>query len=162
MFHHYSDHVGPNHPVNWMAVGISVGGAVMGIFLAWMLYGTDPAQGERRLRKGLGPVWRFLQQKWYMDHLWARLMGSTLYLGARMASWLDERLIDRLVVASGWFTRLAGKRVQAEQTGLVQQYLMQMVLALLVLVWALGILEPDFLWSFSRPLQWLHPGVQQP
>jgi hypothetical protein len=85
-----------------------------------------------------------------------------MYLWAKAVAWFDERLVDRLVVATGWFTRLAGKRVQAEQSGLVQQYLLQMVLALMVLVWALGILEPNFLWSFAQPLRWLQPGGEQP
>jgi len=162
-FQRFMDATTPlEHHINWMAIGISIGGAALGIGLAWLLYGTDPAAGERRLRKALGPVWTFLQQKWYMDHFWAQALGASMYLWAKAVAWFDERLVDRLVVATGWFTRLAGKRVQAEQSGLVQQYLLQMVLALMVLVWALGILEPTFLWSFAQPLRWLQPGGVQP
>lgn len=157
-YRHFMEPATPPHEFNPIPMIISVVCSLLGLCLAWLNYGKDPAAGERRLRGLLGPVWTFLQQKWYMDHIWAFVMGATMYRYAQMAAWVDERLVDRLVVATGWVTRLAGKRVQAEQSGLVQEYLLQMVLAVLVLVWALGILEPDFLWSFAQPLRWLQPG----
>ncbi|GAB4130409.1 NADH-quinone oxidoreductase subunit L [Thermopirellula anaerolimosa] len=73
--------------------------AALGIGLAVLFYGTrnfDPA----RVVAALGPIYRFVKNKWYFDELYALLwVRPTLFL-AGCAAWVDRQVIDRLADGS--------------------------------------------------------------
>ncbi len=133
------------HPFHAAMMAFSLLVALSGLFVAWTFYGKDPAAGERRLQKRLGFAWTVFQQKYYMDHLWAWLLSGSLYLGARIASWVDDNIVDGVVNFCGQVTVWAGNELRKEQSGRVQQYLLLIILAVLVLIFGLGLAEPTFL-----------------
>ncbi|MEW6283045.1 MAG: hypothetical protein AB1758_30810, partial [Candidatus Eremiobacterota bacterium] len=108
-----------------------------------------------RLRRWLGPVWTLWQQKYYFDHLWALLLTGTLYTLSRVASWLDDHGVDSLVRRIGLGTYQAGTELRAEQSGRIQEYLLLLVVAAVVLIMGLGAVEPQFVLS---PFQFLQGG----
>lgn len=141
---------------NPVMMGFSVLVALSGLLAAGSFYWSDPAAGERRLRSRLGFFWTLCQQKYYMDHLWAWLLSGSLYLGARVAAWVDDNIVDGAINTVGQITMWAGNELRKEQSGRIQQYLLLIVLAVLVLIFGLGLAEPTFL------LNPLMPGGGQP
>ncbi len=138
---------GHPHDFSWSPMVTSTLVALAGIALAALLFAGDAARGERRLRRLLGPLWPFLQQKWYMDHLWARLLAGTMYAAARLCAWLDAQVVDGAVLGLARFTGTCGLWMRDEHTGKVQHYALLLLLALVVLAVGIGFLEPGFFTS---------------
>jgi proton-translocating NADH-quinone oxidoreductase chain L len=135
---------------NPLLMGVSILMALAGIGCGWGLYAKNPVAGEARLRGWFGRGWVFLQQKWYMDHIWAWLLANFLYRDALVIADFDDKFVDRAVLAVGQLTEMGGDRLRAEQSGLVQRYALQIVMATMVLLLTVGILQ--FVWV--RGLQW--------
>lgn len=92
---------------------ISLGVAVSGIVVGWLLYGWHPLRaGQRDPLERLGVVWSLLRNKYFLDELYGyriNLDGSgTQGLLLRLTSWLgdflfgfDRRIVDGLVNFGG-------------------------------------------------------------
>lgn len=135
----------PEHGLNLPLMFSSGIIALLGLGLAGWLYARDPIAGERRFQAGLGPLLKPLQQKWYMDHIWAWLLSHFLYWDARVISTLDEKGVDGVVYGLGRFTYASGDMLRREQTGQLQRYAMTLTLGLLMLLFAAGVVEVAFL-----------------
>ncbi|MBI3915282.1 MAG: NADH-quinone oxidoreductase subunit L [Chloroflexi bacterium] len=137
---------------NFIAAGISVGVAVAGLGLAWVLYGMRPLKaGERDpLSRWLGPAWKVLRNKYYVDEIYAativrltvliatlcaafdkwivdgtvNVVGKLSALFGRLNRWLDETFVDGFVNQVGLFTDEVSGGLRAIQTGKVQNYLL--------------------------------------
>lgn len=146
----------------WPAVLTSFGVALGGIWLGWRMYIVKPlAKGqEDPLIRILGPLWNVLENKYYIDELYAivfikpaqqiaRITGDVidrgvidgfLHLVARVFTfigdfskvfnaWLIDGFGDAIPHAVGafglWFRRI--------QTGRVQQYLLLVAIAIIMI-----------------------------
>jgi len=64
-------------PFNPMVAGMSVGIAGAGIALGWLLYGMKPLQhGQSDPLMALGPVWKLLRNKYYLDELYGVVIAQ--------------------------------------------------------------------------------------
>ncbi len=149
---------GHAHEFSWSPMVTSTVVALAGIALAAFLFAGDAERGERRLRRLLGPLWPFLQQKWYMDHLWARLLAGTMYAGARAGAWFDAQVVDGAVFGLARFTRTCGGWMRDEHTGKVQHYALLLLLALVILAVGIGFMEPGFFTSRHFLIQMMEGG----
>ncbi|MDO5295205.1 MAG: NADH-quinone oxidoreductase subunit L [bacterium] len=153
----YEAHIYPSTPVvhdhdfTWAPMIFSVAVSLLGIFASWLLYGRDAMSGERKLRSKLGKLAIFLQQKWYMDHIWAKLLSYTMYAGANIAEFFDNYIFDGIVNGCARLTKRFGEILRQEHSGYVQNYLFIIVVALVVLAIAIGYIEPGFVTS---PVYW--------
>jgi NADH-quinone oxidoreductase subunit L len=96
---------------------VSLGVALSGIFVGWLLYGWHPLRaGERDPLARLGLVWTLLRNKYYLDELYGyriNLDGSgQAGLLIRFVAWFadflftfDKRAVDGLVNLVGWIGR---------------------------------------------------------
>lgn len=77
---------------------ISVVVAVGGLFLGWLVYGRKALKAEQAdpLVRPLGPVYPFLQSKWYWDELYEMIFVNPTRQVARTVvyEWIDRGLID--------------------------------------------------------------------
>jgi NADH:ubiquinone oxidoreductase subunit 5 (subunit L)/multisubunit Na+/H+ antiporter MnhA subunit len=149
-----AEHEGAN--ILLMATSVVV--ALAGFLGARALYLTQPEEGERKLHSWLGRFLVVLQQKYYLDHLWAWCLTHLVYLDARLVSRFDENVVDGVVYGVGRATYNTGNLVRQEQTGQLQRYALTLVVGFLLLVFALAVLEPEFLWIKVTPWQWLQRG----
>ena len=129
--------VGEHHAFNWMVASVSLGVAVLGIALAWVLYGK-PSSLPERIAASVRPLTSLSEHKFYLDELY--LVGVVLPLRglAQISRFVDWIIVDGAFV--GLFTRLPrdlGKLARPIQNGLVQFYALSMMLAMAVLMWAL-------------------------
>ncbi|NDJ61540.1 MAG: NADH-quinone oxidoreductase subunit L, partial [Chloroflexi bacterium] len=159
-----SDLQPPKPPFNWIPVLTSFGVALGGLYVGYMMYGRKPlTAGEPDpLVKMLGPVYPTLQNKYYFDELYTivfirpsqwfsrniayefidrGVIDGFLHLIARVFTWTG----DLLKVLNTWlidgvldgFPELVGRFgvwFRNVQTGRVQQYLLVVALAALLLV----------------------------
>lgn len=142
---------------NWIPLIVSLGVALGGLFLGWLVYRKFEAGQEDPLKKPLGPVYTLLQNKYYFDEIYDVIFVKPAIWFSEVFSykWMDRGLIDgslhavaRAVQAIGRFLRNVidfainwfgdfigevvkkfGTTIRVIQTGKVQQY---MVIALVV------------------------------
>lgn len=113
--------------------------AVIGIGLAWFFYAGAPERAQGAVLK-LGRLYRVIKAKFYFDEIYLFITKSIIFrLIAGPVAWFDRMVVDGLVNATGWVTRLGGTAVNAAQTGQVQTYgawLMSGAVLAVVLLWA--------------------------
>jgi NADH-quinone oxidoreductase subunit L len=100
------------HPVDFNAIPllVSVGVALGGLFLGWLVYRRTPAGGKDPLARALGPVHTLLRRKYYFDELYDFLFVRPAYWLAETFSykWIDRGLIDGILHAIGRFVMRVG------------------------------------------------------
>ncbi len=161
----------------WPAVLTSFAVALGGIYLGWRMYIRKPLEKgqEDPMVSVLGPLWPLLENKYYIDELYAivfirpaqvigRLTADVidrgvidgfLHLIARVATWIGDLakvfnywLIDGFGDAIPDGVGAFGRWFRRVQTGSVQQYLLLVALAILMIgvlfVLSTGVLAAGF------------------
>jgi len=102
---HLSEHV--EHQAHSIALYVSLGVALGGIAIAWLLYGAkkiDPG----RITRGLGEVYHAVASKYWIDEFVnATVIRFTLAF-ALLQKWFDEKIVDGIVNGVGILTRTLG------------------------------------------------------
>jgi NADH-quinone oxidoreductase subunit L len=90
-----------------LALSVSLGVALAGIFIAWLLYvkkKPDPA----RIARALGEIYHAVASKYWIDELVnATVIRLTIGL-ALLQKWIDENVVDGIVNGVGILTRTLG------------------------------------------------------
>ncbi len=110
---------------------LSVGLALVGILLAWLLYGRKPQQTPAQadpLAK-LGVLFKGAERKWLVDELYhAIIIKPIKYLADIFAGPVDQRGIDGVVNGAGAVTSGLAGILRKMQTGYVRTYALWMVI----------------------------------
>jgi NADH-quinone oxidoreductase subunit L len=155
-FHTYVGSTLLEHPhaldFNIAPLLVSVGVALGGLFIGWLVYRRLPAGASDPLQGWLGPIYAVLKNKYYFDELYHFLFIRPAYWFAETFTyrWIDRGLIDgilhtvgRVALRLGSFLRNAidlpivngladrlsegvkgtGRAFRVIQTGRVQEYL---------------------------------------
>jgi NADH-quinone oxidoreductase subunit L len=154
------------HSFEWMPLITSIVVALGGLALGWLVYGRNPlTKGQADpLVAPLGPLYTFLQNKWYWDELYQKvfiqpvvyfsevivyewidrgLIDGSLHLFARStyAIGMGMKRIEEVVVNDGvdWFKDRAldiARESRTFQSGKIQEY----ALVSLFVAWSLAVL----------------------
>jgi NADH-quinone oxidoreductase subunit L len=97
--------------------------ALGGIFLAWLIYSARAVSAER-LRTALRPVHQLVENKYYMDVLYERLLVGGAFYGmvCRAFAAFDDRVVEGAVNGAGRLARGTGGVLRYLQTGQFQTY----------------------------------------
>ena len=80
-------------------VFLSLGLAVFGWVVGWFFYARqEAAASEGAFKKQFRAIWSLLENKYYMDDLWAFLVRITMFAGAKACDWFDRFVIDGLLI----------------------------------------------------------------
>jgi NADH:ubiquinone oxidoreductase subunit 5 (subunit L)/multisubunit Na+/H+ antiporter MnhA subunit len=115
--------------------------AVVGIAIAWRLFGTELAglrigarpERVRELTARVPFLYRASLNKWWFDDLNHLVF---IVIGGRVAAvswWLDREVVDGTVNALGRVTLQTGRGLRQVQTGRVQNYALGIALGLIVM-----------------------------
>jgi NADH-quinone oxidoreductase subunit L len=87
-----------SHAAEWILMGLSVAIAVFGILLARRFYFRDPSwSAPKRLATRFALLHRLLENKYFVDELYAKTaIGGTLLL-SRILWWIDANIVDGIV-----------------------------------------------------------------
>ncbi|MBI5084468.1 MAG: NADH-quinone oxidoreductase subunit L [Acidobacteria bacterium] len=89
--------------MEWVLMGLSIGAALSGIFLARHIY-LRMKESERPTGGAMHPV---LYNKWYVDELYDFLFVNGFSLGGgSMMARFDQKVVDGGVNGTAWLTRL--------------------------------------------------------
>jgi NADH-quinone oxidoreductase subunit L len=111
---------------------------LLGVAAGLALYLGRPA-ARVALVRALRPVYVFLRQKWYWDHLALGVMYLALGV-AWIAAAVDRYLVDGLVNGLAWFAAQLGRVGRRLAAGSVQAYMITLLLAVAVGVIALQLI----------------------
>jgi NADH-quinone oxidoreductase subunit L len=119
--------------MEWVLMGASVAGAVVGISIAWNLYKNLARAGE--LAKRFSGVHQLLENKWYVDELFEALFVRPIQ-GLSKALWkgFDVAVIDRIVLGFGRASAFTGQAVRVIQTGSIQLYAFMLLVGIVATV----------------------------
>ena len=146
--------IGENHPAmhelkeefhGWLAMAIHslstapLWLAVAGVVVAWYFYLVNPAI-PARIKAACGPIYRLLENKYYLDKINEIVFGGGSRLVGRLL-WKvgDQGLIDGLIVNGsarvvGWTSTI----VRRFQTGYLFHYALAMIIGVVaMLIWLL-------------------------
>ncbi len=131
--HHVELNPGTTHAMEWALMGLSVLGALVGIFVAKGLY-RDLAKAESLKQKFAG-VHNILTNKWYVDALYDAVIVRPLVNFSKFL-WrgFDVLVIDGFVNGLGRLSAWTGNAARVMQTGSVQTYAIMALLGLLITV----------------------------
>jgi NADH-quinone oxidoreductase subunit L len=144
---------------------VSIGVALGGLYLGWVVYRNIKVGEEDPLKRRLGAVYTWMQNKYYFDELYDAVFVRPSYwlahnfsyllvdrqiidgilhsvarvtgvIGAALRNYIDAPIVNGFGDLVGESVKWFGKNFRVIQTGRIQQYL---VLALVNLV-ALGVL----------------------
>ena len=112
-FHQLADFFGQEAgKLNLLVMGISSTIALVGIALGWLVYRqafTASAEEADPLERMVPGVFTMLNRKFYIDELYAATFGALTTILARVWTWFDAQVLDRLVIDTGRFTRFLGQ-----------------------------------------------------
>ena len=116
---------------------LSVGLALVGIFLAWLLYGrkplATPAQPDPLTK--LGALYTGSERKWFVDELYQTIIVRPLkWLAAWFAGPVDQGGIDGVVNGAGSLTVGLAGLLRKLQTGYVRTYALWMVVGVAIML----------------------------
>ena len=116
-----------SHSTEYMLMAISVGLALVAIFVAVSKFSKKPELDEPQ---GAGKV---LANKWYVDELYdAAIVRPVGSLGKFFNNVMERSVIDGFVNGVGRFLQYSSRQVRLVQSGQVGSYVLLMVLGILV------------------------------
>jgi len=109
--------------VEYLLMGISVGVAGLGWFLAYLLYSRRP-QLPARIAASLGGLYQAVANKYYIDELYAALFVKPLIDGSTTILWhgVDQGVIDAAVNGSADAARHISDTARHMQSGNLRSY----------------------------------------
>jgi NADH-quinone oxidoreductase subunit L len=116
-------------------VAIAIGAALLGIWVAWRLYGRGRGlEGEHAMAERFPGVHRLLLGKYWVDEIYDRLVVTPLARLARFC-WkvVDTILIDGAVHVGAFVVELTGDLGRFSTTGNVRNYALYFFIGLLLL-----------------------------
>jgi NADH-quinone oxidoreductase subunit L len=109
------------HGPHWLTP-FSVGLALAGLLLAWLVYQRRAVSAEA-LTRGLGPLPAWAARGYGLDALYVLLYRVVVLAFGRVVGWFDRYVVDGLVNAASAATLRAGADLRRLQTGRAQDYL---------------------------------------
>jgi NADH-quinone oxidoreductase subunit L len=109
------------HGPHWLTP-FSVGLALAGVILAWLVYQRRTISAEA-LTRGLGPLPAWAARGYGLDALYVALYRGAVLALARAVGWIDRYVVDGLVNAASAATLRASMDLRRIQTGRAQDYL---------------------------------------
>jgi NADH-quinone oxidoreductase subunit L len=96
-----------NASMEWTLMAVSVGVALIGIYVARVLYHQKPEIPDR-IEASAKPLYTVLYNKWYIDEIYDFLFVNGLCKGGGLAlGAFDRNVVDGGVNGAGWLTRFS-------------------------------------------------------
>ncbi len=111
--------------------GMSVAVALVGIIIAWFLYGRKPlAAGQTDpLSRLLGPLFTAFEHKWWVDEIYDVLFLTPYKdISQVLAQPVDQGLVDGMVNGIGRLTAVFSRVFRTMQSGRVRVYALYMMI----------------------------------
>ena len=120
--------------VEYSLMAISVAVAVVGIFIAWVMYIKNPELPGKFVARFSG-AHKIIFNKWYIDELYdAVFVIPCQRLGRFLWKSFDAKVVDGVVNGCAWVVKGLGTGLRYTQSGYLYNYAMIMVVGVVVIV----------------------------
>jgi len=127
-------HAHGTHATEYTLMAISVAIAIVGIFIAWVMYIRNPELPGKFVARFEG-VHRVIFNKWYIDELSDFLfVNPCKKIGAFLWRGFDVKVVDGAVNGCAWVIKGIGTGLRYTQSGYLYNYAMVMVVGVVVIV----------------------------
>ena len=123
---------------DWLTVGFATLAGLLGMGIAWLLYGRKTVDLETAHSKPSGFLFQLSKNRFFIDEIYGKLIVAPLRGVFVFAKIFDQYILDGIVDMVAHVPRLLARLVQPIQNGLVQFYALAMVLAVAVFLLALA------------------------
>ena len=122
--HGISDH---SNPIPFMIISSIVG--IVGILVAWFIY-----RSKAPLDEPVNPLHKLLANKYYIDEIYNAAVVQPIRGVSHYLFWkiMDVAIIDGLVNLTAFIIRGIGGSIRRLQTGVVQAYVVSMVIGIII------------------------------
>ncbi len=132
-------------------MGAALAIAVLGIAIAWSLYRRGPSEAVGRLTAGPAgnKIYRAGYNKFYVDEIYeATILKPFRWLARGLYEFVDKFVIDLLLVnGSALIVDAFGKLARWVQNGMVQRYLVGIIIGGAVILWAITRPSVEMKWQ---------------
>jgi NADH-quinone oxidoreductase subunit L len=97
--------------IDFLLAGSGLLAALLGIILAWRIWGRDRATQAERDRFEIPALYPLLRNKYYADDLADGVVAVTMGPVARLVNWVNDYLIDGIVNGVGFLVKGLGSFV---------------------------------------------------
>lgn len=137
IFAHYLPTPGAEEQgANYLVMVISTLVALLGIVLAWQVYGCKRWSREAMISRWQ-PVYQLLKHKYYVDEFYAWLGQNILQKGAAVLYWIDLNIVNGAVNGLARLTGSSGAGLRRLEVGRTQTYALVMVVGIMIILVAL-------------------------
>jgi NADH-quinone oxidoreductase subunit L len=114
---------GASHGTEMLLMGVSVAVALLGWWLAYLLYYSRP-ELPQRIADALGGFYQTVVHKYYVDEIYAALFVKPLIDGSTRILWqdVDRKIIDTAVNDAGDGARRVSDEARHMQSGNIRSY----------------------------------------
>ena len=114
-------HAGESPEFNWNVAILSSTVALLGIYLAYLMYGSNKVSPESMANR-TRPVYTLLYRKYFMDELYEQWIVQRFFYGGvvRATDWFDRTVVDAANVQLGIWTSRVGRGLGQVQNGQTQ------------------------------------------
>jgi len=111
------------HSTELLLMGVSVAAALLGWWLAYLLYCKRP-ELPQKIAESLGSFYQMVVHKYYIDELYAAVFVKPLIDGSTRILWqdVDRKIIDAAVNDAGDGARNVSDEVRHMQSGNIRSY----------------------------------------
>ena len=116
--------------VQWISTGLSVIAALLGILLAWRLYGHGFQYKENK-----NPLYQLVFHKYYVDELLnAIIVQPVLWFGRTAARWLEGGVLDGGSREVATLLRGTSAGLRRLQTGYMRNYALAILIGVVLII----------------------------
>ena len=118
-----------SHATEYSLMGVSVGGALIALLLAWKKF--SKYEQTETVETGIGKI---VANKWYVDELYDTMIVQPLQsLATFFNQVIEKNIIDGLVNGVGKAVQYGSRQIRLLQSGQVGTYILLMVIGMLIL-----------------------------
>jgi NADH-quinone oxidoreductase subunit L len=124
-----------SHELHWILIGVSVTVAAVGLFAGWLVYRSGPEGASTRLAGAMGPLYRLVAGKYFVDELYGLVVVRPLKAVAAFCYKVVDRVfIDLLGVnVPAWAVKGVGVLPRMFHDGDLRSYFLAVVVGVLCL-----------------------------
>ncbi|MEX2238152.1 MAG: NADH-quinone oxidoreductase subunit L [Dehalococcoidia bacterium] len=119
---------------DWALVGASVGAALLGVLMAFYFWLVGSGRRAATVEALMPEMALILRRKFFIDEVYQAGINYVMLGAAGVVSWFDRAVVnDTGVNGAGVLARFAGDRLKYQQTGVVPNYALYIVVGVVVL-----------------------------
>ncbi len=112
-----------DNPFTSLLAYVGIGTALIGIAIAWLMYGLEKIRADALTRNPVGAfIYRVLLKKYYVDEFYGWIIRNIVLGLSRAEEAFDKYVIDGVVNGSAAVIRAGGNVFRRTETGRLQNY----------------------------------------